>query len=33
VSGILGEDVPAVAADADAEFNDFLVRDNRQREF
>jgi len=33
VSGILGEDVAAVAADADAEFNDFLVRDNRQREF
>lgn len=33
VSGILGEDVPSVAADADAEFNDFLVRDNRQREF
>lgn len=33
VSGILGEDVPSVAADADAEFADFLVRDNRQREF
>ncbi|MFI9486902.1 ABC transporter substrate-binding protein [Promicromonospora sp. NPDC052451] len=33
VSGIVGEDVPSVAADADAEFNDFLVRDNRQREF
>lgn len=33
VSGIVGEDVRAVAADADAEFNDFLVRDNRQREF
>ncbi|GAB2468930.1 sugar ABC transporter substrate-binding protein [Promicromonospora xylanilytica] len=33
VAGILGEDVPTVAADADAEFDDFLVRDNRQREF
>lgn len=33
VSGIVGEDVASVAADADAEFNDFLVRDNRQQEF
>ncbi|WP_432520614.1 ABC transporter substrate-binding protein [Kineococcus sp. SYSU DK006] len=33
VAGILGEDVGPVAADADAEFADFLVRDNRQQEF
>lgn len=33
VAGIVGEDVAAAAADADAEFADFLVRDNRQREF
>ncbi|WPF82748.1 sugar ABC transporter substrate-binding protein [Sanguibacter sp. 4.1] len=33
VAGILGEDVASVAADADAEFRDFLDRDNRQQEF
>ncbi len=33
VAGILGEDVRSVVADADAEFSDFLVRDNRQQEF
>ncbi|SDH10293.1 ABC transporter substrate-binding protein [Nonomuraea jiangxiensis] len=32
VAGILGGSVPAVARDADAEFADFLVRDNRYRE-
>ncbi|MFJ8002456.1 ABC transporter substrate-binding protein [Streptomyces sp. NPDC096310] len=32
VAGILGERVAPVARDADAEFNDFLVRDNRHRE-
>ncbi|MDT0445647.1 ABC transporter substrate-binding protein [Streptomyces johnsoniae] len=32
VAGILGESVPPVARDADAEFADFLVRDNRHRE-
>ncbi|CAM3281850.1 sugar ABC transporter substrate-binding protein [Occultella aeris] len=33
VAGITGAAVPPVAADADAEFADFLIRDNRQREF
>ncbi|MCE0535538.1 extracellular solute-binding protein [Kineosporia rhizophila] len=33
VAGIIGEDVAPVAADAHAEFADFLVRDNRQQEF
>ncbi|ABS05859.1 ABC transporter substrate-binding protein [Kineococcus radiotolerans] len=33
VAGILGEDVDLAADDADAEFADFLVRDNRQQEF
>ncbi|GAB7038241.1 MULTISPECIES: ABC transporter substrate-binding protein [Catenuloplanes] len=33
VAGILGQDVAPVAADAHAEFADFLVRDNRQQEF
>ncbi|MFE2940904.1 ABC transporter substrate-binding protein [Streptomyces sp. NPDC059255] len=32
VAGILGKRVAPVARDADAEFNDFLVRDNRHRE-
>ncbi|GAB2920466.1 sugar ABC transporter substrate-binding protein [Streptomyces mayteni] len=32
VAGILGQGVPGVARDADAEFADFLVRDNRHRE-
>ncbi|WP_049569248.1 extracellular solute-binding protein [Streptomyces sp. SBT349] len=32
VAGILGESVEPVARDADAEFADFLVRDNRHRE-
>ncbi|MEV1007221.1 extracellular solute-binding protein [Streptomyces sp. NPDC049881] len=32
VAGILGQSVPGVARDADAEFADFLVRDNRHRE-
>ncbi|TDC72375.1 extracellular solute-binding protein [Streptomyces hainanensis] len=32
VAGILGQRVPGVARDADAEFADFLVRDNRHRE-
>ncbi|SOD62936.1 carbohydrate ABC transporter substrate-binding protein, CUT1 family [Streptomyces zhaozhouensis] len=32
VAGILGESVPGVARDADAEFAEFLVRDNRYRE-
>lgn len=32
VAGILGESVPGVARDADAEFGDFLDRDNRYRE-
>ncbi|MGW6775908.1 ABC transporter substrate-binding protein [Streptomyces sp. NPDC055037] len=32
VAGILGEAVPPVARDADAEFADFLVRDNRHKE-
>ena len=32
VAGILGEPVAAVAREADAEFADFLVRDNRHRE-
>lgn len=31
VAGILGESVPDTARDADAEFADFLVRDNRHR--
>ncbi|HEV6951834.1 MAG TPA: extracellular solute-binding protein [Promicromonospora sp.] len=33
VAGIVGQDVAAVAADASAELDDFLVRDNRQQEF
>jgi multiple sugar transport system substrate-binding protein len=33
VAGILGQAVPPVARDADDEFSDFLVRDNRQQEF
>jgi multiple sugar transport system substrate-binding protein len=33
VAGILGQDVAPVAAEAHAEFADFLVRDNRQQEF
>lgn len=33
VAGILGQDVPSVARDADTELTDFLVRDNRQQEF
>ncbi|MEV8352015.1 ABC transporter substrate-binding protein [Streptomyces niveus] len=32
VAGILGESVPPVARDADAEFAEFLVRDNRHKE-
>lgn len=32
VAGILGESVPPVARDADAEFAEFLVRDNRHQE-
>ncbi|MFE9726785.1 ABC transporter substrate-binding protein [Streptomyces sp. NPDC005794] len=32
VAGILGNDVRPVARDADAEFADFLVRDNRHKE-
>ncbi|MEU6674274.1 sugar ABC transporter substrate-binding protein [Streptomyces sp. NPDC046925] len=32
VAAILGESVPPVARDADAEFADFLVRDNRHKE-
>ncbi|MFE9885880.1 ABC transporter substrate-binding protein [Streptomyces scopuliridis] len=32
VAGILGEQVAPVARDANAEFNDFLTRDNRHRE-
>ncbi|MBL1111132.1 sugar ABC transporter substrate-binding protein [Streptomyces sp. 110] len=32
VAGILGEAVEPVARDADAEFSDFLVRDNRHQE-
>ncbi|MFD8570123.1 ABC transporter substrate-binding protein [Streptomyces sp. NPDC059639] len=32
VAGILGKSVPPVARDADAEFADFLVRDNRHKE-
>ncbi|MFG2317151.1 extracellular solute-binding protein [Streptomyces tendae] len=32
VASILGESVPPVARDADAEFNEFLVRDNRHKE-
>ncbi|MFJ8821106.1 ABC transporter substrate-binding protein [Streptomyces sp. NPDC102467] len=32
VAGILGQSVPPVARDADAEFADFLVRDNRHKE-
>ncbi|MFE3139056.1 ABC transporter substrate-binding protein [Streptomyces scopuliridis] len=32
VAGILGEQVAPVARDANAEFNDFLARDNRHRE-
>ncbi|MEJ3656261.1 sugar ABC transporter substrate-binding protein [Actinomycetes bacterium KLBMP 9759] len=31
VAGILGQDVPPVARDADAELSDFLVRDNRHQ--
>ncbi|TDC72444.1 ABC transporter substrate-binding protein [Streptomyces hainanensis] len=31
VAAVLGQDVPPVARDADAEFADFLVRDNRHR--
>ncbi|SDB85139.1 carbohydrate ABC transporter substrate-binding protein, CUT1 family [Sanguibacter gelidistatuariae] len=33
VAGILGQDVAPVARDADTEFAEFLVRDNRQQEF
>ncbi|WP_033344024.1 ABC transporter substrate-binding protein [Catenuloplanes japonicus] len=33
VAGIIGQDVAPVAAEAHAEFADFLVRDNRQQEF
>ncbi|MGY0490182.1 ABC transporter substrate-binding protein [Streptomyces sp. WG-D5] len=32
VAGILGQDVASVARDADAEFGEFLVRDNRHKE-
>ncbi|MCK1815238.1 MULTISPECIES: ABC transporter substrate-binding protein [Streptomyces] len=32
VAGILGKSVPGIARDANAEFDDFLVRDNRHRE-
>ncbi|MEU8625004.1 sugar ABC transporter substrate-binding protein [Streptomyces sp. NPDC048669] len=32
VAGILGESVPPVVRDADAEFAEFLVRDNRHKE-
>lgn len=32
VAGILGKSVAGIARDANAEFDDFLVRDNRHRE-